>query len=81
MKNKNNLGTLMPGECGIIASLEEGCEMKRRFMDIGLIPGTRVLCVGISPLGDPRAYLIRGKTVAIRGSDAEWIKIEGDTMS
>ena len=66
----------MPGECGIVASLDDGCKMKRRFMDIGLIPGTRVFCVGISPFGDPRAYLIRGKTVAIRRMDAASIKIE-----
>ena len=35
--------------------------MRRRLMDMGLIPGTRVTCVAASPAGDPSAYLIRGR--------------------
>lgn len=35
--------------------------MRRRLLDIGLIPGTRVTCTAVSPAGDPAAYLIRGR--------------------
>ena len=47
----------------------------RRLMDIGLIEGTEVECVGISPLGDPSAYLIRETVVAIRHSDGQGVLI------
>ena len=50
--------------------------MRRRLMDMGLIPGTRVTCVAASPAGDPSAYLIRGAVVALRARDAAGIRVE-----
>lgn len=47
--------------------------MRRRLLDLGLVPGTRVECVGQSPGGDPKAYLIRGAAVAIRSEDARTV--------
>lgn len=75
MKNEKNLSELLPGESGVVLCLASG-EMRRRFMDIGLLPETKIHCVGKSPLGDPCAYLIRGKTVAIRCRDAAEIKLK-----
>lgn len=40
--------------------------LKRRLIDIGLIPESEVCCVGQSPLGDPKAYLIQGAVIALR---------------
>ena len=45
-------------------------EMRRRLLDLGLVPGTPVECVGHSPAGDPGAYLIRGVAIALRREDA-----------
>lgn len=45
-------------------------EMRRRLLDLGLVPGTPVECVGHSPVGDPGAYLIRGVAIALRREDA-----------
>ena len=50
--------------------------MKRRLVDIGLIEGTRVKCVGKSPLGDPSAYLIRGAVIAIREETGKDVTVE-----
>ena len=74
MKKEKNLSELLPGECGTVLCL---CcaDMKRRFMDIGILPGTRVQCIGESPLGDPSAYYVRGKVIAIRKVDAVGIKL------
>ena len=44
--------------------------LRRRLLDMGLIPGTQVTCQGRSPAGDPAAYLIRGAVVALRARDA-----------
>ncbi|MBR4122862.1 MAG: ferrous iron transport protein A [Clostridia bacterium] len=51
-------------------------DMRRRFIDIGLIENTVVECVGISPQGDPKAYLIRGAVIAIRNEDSKEILIQ-----
>lgn len=50
--------------------------MRRRLMDIGLIAGTRVTCVGRSPGGDPAAYEIRGAVIAIRDRDSAEVIIQ-----
>ena len=49
--------------------------MRRRLLDIGMIPGTEIFCAGRSPFGDPSAYLVRGKLIAIRKKDAKRIVI------
>ena len=50
--------------------------MRRRMLDIGLVSGAEVECVGQSPMGDPRAYLICGAVIAIRRSDGDKVIIE-----
>lgn len=47
----------------------------RRLLDIGLIPGTKIECVLISPMKNPKAYMIRGAVIAIRNEDANNIEI------
>jgi DtxR family Mn-dependent transcriptional regulator len=51
---------------------------RRRLMDLGIVPGTRIEAVMASPTGDPVAYRIRGTTVAIRRSQAHHIHIRPD---
>ena len=48
---------------------------------VGLIPGTRVVCQGHSPAGDPAAYLIRGAVIALRARDAAGITLECDAAA
>ena len=37
---------------------------------------SRVECIGISPMGDPAAYLIRGAVIALRSEDAAGIFVD-----
>lgn len=60
MQNRISLGNLKEGETAVVRELSAGGSLRRRLQDIGLIKGTRVECIGISPMGDPAAYLIRG---------------------
>lgn len=69
------LNQLCPGERGIVAEVHTAGSMRRRFLDIGLIENTPVVCVGRSPAGDPCAYLIRGAVIAIRADDSRHILI------
>ena len=65
---------------GETASVDRLCihgAMRRRLLDIGLCGGTRVSCVGRSPMGDPSAYLIRGAVIAIRSKDGKRIMVRG----
>ncbi len=71
------LSDINPGEKARICCLTSPGNMRRRFLDIGLIENTMVECVGVSPLGDPAAYLIRGAVIAIRKNDSRNILICG----
>lgn len=49
--------------------------IKRRLLDLGIIKGTKIEPVLLSPSGDPRAFSVRGTLIAIRKEDAENIEI------
>lgn len=70
------LSGLNPGETAMVTELKTVGGMRRRLLDIGLAPQTKVTCIGKSPAGDPAAYLIRGAVIAIRSEDGENIVIE-----
>ncbi len=72
-----SLNDLAVGKDCIIEKILTSGAMRRRFSDIGLIENTRVSCVGASPMGDPKAYLIRGAVIAIRSEDCAEIFIRG----
>ena len=70
------LSELRVGESATVCALLSEGSMRRRLMDIGLIVGTRVTCVGRSPGGDPAAYAIRGAIIAIRDRDSTEVIIK-----
>ncbi len=71
----NCLGDIAPGQKAVIKTLNTSGSMRRRLLDIGLIEGTHIECLGKSPLGDPSAYLIRGAVIALRKDDCKDILI------
>ncbi|HIT21914.1 MAG TPA: ferrous iron transport protein A [Candidatus Scybalousia intestinigallinarum] len=70
------LSQLNVGEKCVVSSLKNTGTIRRRLLDIGLLPGTEVECLFTSPFGDPIAYRIRQAIVAIRKSDAKDILVE-----
>lgn len=70
------LNEIMPDGFAAVKEIITEGDMRRRLLDIGLIPGTRVECIGKSPGGDPKAFLIRGAVIAIRAEDAAGIIVE-----
>lgn len=48
---------------------------KRRLYDIGLVTGTKIKLLFISPSKKIKAYLIRDSIIAIRNSDASKIEV------
>ena len=51
-------------------------DIKRRLLDLGMIKGTKITPVLISPSGDPKAFDIRGTLIAIREDDTKLIEIK-----
>ena len=72
------LSTLGPGETATVVSIApaiHGVE-RRRLLDLGLVPGTRVGMVRRGPGGDLAAYRIRGAVMALRDEQATHVRIE-----
>ena len=76
MNCESQLSGLRPGQTAVVRTLSAEGAMRRRLQDMGLIEGTKVECISVSPLGDPAAYLIRGAVVALRKSDARDIAVD-----
>jgi ferrous iron transport protein A len=72
------LAALAKGAAATVAEVRDDGPLGRRLLDLGLIPGAAVECVGRAPLGDPAAYLIAGAVIAIRRRDAESVLLEGE---
>lgn len=73
--NIKNLNDLPLNKKGFIKKINCTDNIKRRLLDLGLIEGTEISPVLISPSKDPRAFYIRGSTIAIRKEDANMIEI------
>lgn len=71
-----NLFELKKGQKCLIDKVYENGTIKRRLLDIGLVENTIVECVDVSPLGDPKAFLIRGGVIALRKNDCKNIFIK-----
>ena len=67
------LDKLNINESGSVAEILSEGAMRRRMIDLGIVEGTRIECIGRSPAGDPSAYLVRGAVIAIRALDASRI--------
>lgn len=71
-----NLSQLPLNKNGRIDKIECVEGIKRRLLDMGLVKGTNIVPILVSPSGDPRAFLVRGTIIAIRKEDAKNIKIK-----
>ena len=66
------------GQEGTIAVVGGEGALRLRFLDMGLIPGTRVQLQKVAPLGDPIQIQVRGYELTIRREDARKIALRGD---
>jgi DtxR family transcriptional regulator, Mn-dependent transcriptional regulator len=73
------LSQLPIGETATVVGLANRCRgaERRRFMDLGILPGTIIRAEMRSPSGDPTAYVIRDALIALRQDQASMIQIEG----
>lgn len=76
-ENTITLRDLKPGQQAKVVNISQGCQgaERRRFMDLGIVPGTIIEAEMTSPSGDPTAYNIRGAVIALRREQAQFINM------
>lgn len=63
------------GQTGTISNVGGQGALRLRFLDMGLIPGTRVKLQKVAPMGDPIQIQVRGYELTIRREDARQITL------
>ena len=69
------LSQIQTGQVVQIVRIAGQSSFRRRLMELGLVPGTRVELVRVAPLGDPVELLVRGASLSIRKAEAGVIEV------
>ena len=74
------LSSLKEDETAKVLGISKECrgESRRRLLDLGFVKGTPIKIDLVSPLKNPKAYLIKGTSIALRDSQASKILIKKD---
>ena len=70
------LAQLPVGKEGVIETVGGEGNLRCRFLDMGLIPGTKVKVLKMAPMGDPIQIHLRGYDITIRKEDGEKIVLK-----
>jgi DtxR family transcriptional regulator, Mn-dependent transcriptional regulator len=72
------LSSLSVGQEALVVDISPACRgiERRRLLDLGVVPGTRVRAELESAGGDPVAYRIRGAMIALRRDQADYIYVQ-----
>lgn len=73
-KNKITLAGLKKGEVAIIETYHDP-EIALKFLELGCLPGQKIILEHIAPLGDPIAISFNGSMISLRRAEAETISI------
>jgi ferrous iron transport protein A len=67
---QRSLKDLKRGEHGVLDRLNLPEDMSRRLMELGFLPGARVVAACSAPGGDPKVYRVDGSEIALRKDTA-----------
>lgn len=62
---------------GKVVKLQAEGSIRRKLMDMGIVPGVDISVTGKAPLGDPIEVFIRGYNLTLRKDEARCIVVEG----
>jgi ferrous iron transport protein A len=75
MQGTIRLRAMKKGQRAIIDSIDAQGELGQRMRAMGLLPGAEIQVVGRAPLHDPVALRLKGFTLSLRNSEADYIAV------
>lgn len=72
---ERTLDQLRQGEQAVIVRVGGERSLRRRLLDLGLLPGERVTLSAIAPLGDPIELTVKGYRLSLRKDEAKLVTI------
>jgi ferrous iron transport protein A len=72
---EKKLSELVTGKVATISRFEND-DIFLKLMEMGCVPGERIVVDQVAPLGDPISVLVAGYTLSLRINEAEniWVK-------
>ncbi len=70
-----NLNNVPIGSYCKVIDLKCNGNIRRRLLDLGIVPGTKIRAILKSPSGDPTAFEFRGSLIALRKEDSSLIDV------
>jgi Fe2+ transport system protein FeoA len=81
---ENPLGSLVDlrkGDSAVLDRIDLPGDDARRLMELGFLPGTRVIAGCSAPGGDPRVFQVDGSEIALRRATARQLRVRsGSTL-
>lgn len=74
------LDDLKIGQTGVVLRLGSSGALRRRIIDMGIIPGASVKKLKTAPFGDPIVIIVRGYQLSLRVSEAKEIYLENSAL-
>jgi Fe2+ transport system protein FeoA len=75
-EDRKSLNELQVGQSGVIIKLNTKGKSRRRFLDMGLVPGESIKVERAAPLGDPIEFIVKGYHLSLRKKEASQILVE-----
>jgi ferrous iron transport protein A len=70
-----SLREVNPGQRATIVRVDGASAVRRRLIEMGIVPGETIQAERVAPLGDPVVYRIKGYRLSLRGDDAAKILV------
>ena len=64
------------GTTAVVRGVRSPRAIARRLLELGLVPGTRVIITRVAPLGDPIVLRLRNYSLSIRRAEAAGIEVD-----
>lgn len=74
--NTKSLSQMKPGQKSRVIKVIGGGPVKRRIMEMGLVPGAEIEMERYAPLGDPIEVKLTGQHLSLRMEEAERVVVE-----
>ena len=74
------LKDLKIGKSGIVLAVGGEKILRRRLLEMGITPRTKITVKKAAPMGDPIEILLRGYVLSLRLDDAEKIAVEEEFL-
>lgn len=70
------LNELKVGTAGVVRTIGGEGALRRRLLDMGITPNTKIMIRKVAPMGDPIELHLRSYELTIRLDDAKNIEVE-----